>query len=179
MDTAFDGCPDWAQKSKGVAKRCQCESAAVAPAAVDQIDAPIDPCHLSLMRRAIALAVLLTACRDDTAEVLTQARNALATKDDAAFLALCEPQAAQLLAAVPQVVTQSGRVFKVLREGRPTSRLLPDGEIASVEENGHRAIVVTRSRKAGGRVPMRLIAGQWRIDLLEMPQFAAAIRPER
>ena len=131
------------------------------------------------MRRAFALVVFLSACRDDPAEVLDQARNALAAKDEAAFLALCEPRAAELLTAAPQVVAQSGRVFKVLRDGRPSARLLPDGEVATVEENGHRAIVLTRSKKPGGRVPMRLVDGQWRIDLLEMPQFAEAIRPER
>ena len=131
------------------------------------------------MRRVFALAILLSACRDEPAQVLDQARNALAAKDDAAFLALCEPRAAELLAAAPAAVAQSGRVWKVLRDGRPTARLLPDGEVVSVEENGHRALVVTRSAKPASRVPMRLVAGQWRIDLLEMPQFAEAIRPER
>lgn len=131
------------------------------------------------MRRLVALAILLPACREDPAQVLVDARNALVAKDDAAFLALCEPRAAELLTAAPKVVAQSGRVFKVLREGRPTARLLPNGEVLAVEENGHRAVVVTASKKPGGRVPMRLVDGQWRIDLLEMPQFADAIRPER
>ncbi len=131
------------------------------------------------MRRVVALVLLLTACRDAPDVVLDQARNALAAKDDAAFLALCEPRAAALLTAAPAVVAQSGRVFRVLRDGRPTARLLPDGEVAAVEENGHRAVVVTRSKKPASRVPMRLVDGQWRIDLLEMPQFAEAIGPER
>ncbi len=131
------------------------------------------------MRRVVAIVLLLSACRADPADVLGAARRALASRDDAAFLALCEPRAAELLTAASNVVAQSGHVFKVLRDGRPTPRLLPDGEVLTVEENGHRAIVVTRSRKPGGRVPMRLVEGQWRIDLLEMPQFADAIRPER
>ncbi len=131
------------------------------------------------MRRVLATVLLLSACRDDPASVFDQARNALAAKDDAAFLQLCEPRAAALLTAAPAVVTQSGRVFKVLRDGRPTARLLPDGEVVSVAENGHRAVVTTRSKKPASRVPMLLVAGQWRIDLLEMPQFAEAIQPER
>lgn len=137
------------------------------------------------MRAAILSLVLLSACRDDPAQVLEQARNALAAKDDAAFIALCEPRAAALLTAAPLAVAQSGHVFKVLHDGRPTSRLLPDGEVVSVEVNGHRALVVTRSGKPAARVPMRLVTGenslggQWRIDLLEMPQFADAVRPER
>ena len=131
------------------------------------------------MRWILLLTVFLTACRDDPATVLDQARVALAAKDDAAFLALCEPRAAALLTAAPTVVAQSGRVFRVLRDGRPSARLLPDGEVDSVVENGHRAIVQTRSKKPASRVPMRLVQGQWRIDLLEMPQFAEAIQPER
>jgi hypothetical protein len=131
------------------------------------------------MRRLFAALILLSACRDEPADVLDQARAALAAKDDGAFLALCEPHAAAILTAAPGVVNQSGRVYKVLRDGRPTARLLPDGEVVSVEENGHRAIVVTRSKKPASRVPMRLVEGQWRIDLLEMPQFADAISPER
>ncbi len=131
------------------------------------------------MRRLLATLLLLTACRDEPADVLDHARAALAAKDDAAFLGLCEPRAAALLTAAPTVVNQSGRVYKVLRDGRPTARLLPDGDVVSVEENGHRAIVTTRSKKPASRVPMRLVEGQWRIDLLEMPQFAEAISPER
>ena len=137
------------------------------------------------MRPALLVILFLSACRDEPADVLEQARNALAAKDDAAFIALCEPRAAELLTAAPLAVAQSGRVFKVLREGRPTARLLPDGEVVSVAENQHRALVVTRSSKPASRVPMRLVAGpsslspQWRIDLLEMPQFAAAVQPER
>jgi hypothetical protein len=131
------------------------------------------------MRRALLLTILLSACRDDPAQVLDQARNTLAAKDDAAFIALCEPRAAELLTAAPQVVSQSGRVFKVLRDGRPTARLLPDGEVVSVAENKNRALVVTRSSKPASRVPMRLVAGEWRIDLLEMPQFTAAVQPDR
>lgn len=131
------------------------------------------------MRPSLLLLILLTACRESPADVVQHARDALAAKDDAAFAALCEPRAAALLQAGPVAVAQSGRVFKVFRDGRPTQRLLPDGEIASVDENGHRAIVVVRSKKPGGRVPLRLVDGAWRIDLLEMPQFADAVRPER
>lgn len=121
--------------------------------------------------------VLLSACRDDPVAVLEQARSALAAKDEAGFAALCEPKAAALVAAVPGVVTQSGKTWKVWKDGRPSSHLLPDGDVVEVVEQGHRAVVVTRGKKLGGQVPMRLVGGQWRIELLEMPQFAEAVRP--
>lgn len=131
------------------------------------------------MKLLILPFFLLVACRDDPATVLQKARNALAAKDDAAFIALCEPHAAELLKRAPEVVAQSGRVYKVLRDGRPTAHLLPDGEVLEVTEMGHRAVVLTKSAKTANRVPMRLVDGQWRIDLVEMPQFAEATRPER
>lgn len=133
------------------------------------------------MRRlaATALAAALAACRADPATVVDAARAALAAKDDAAFRALCEPKAAKLLAEAEAAVARSGRVYRVLQGGHPTARLLPEGEVVSVDELGHRAVVVTRSKKPSPRVPLRLIDGQWRIDLLEMPQFAEALRPER
>ena len=123
------------------------------------------------------LLLLLTACREDPAVVVVHAREALAAHDDAAFIALCEPQAAALLRAVPRVERQSGHLWHVWREGRPTSRLLPDGDLVDVRTDGQRAVVTVQTKKPDGQVPLRLVDGRWRLDLLTMPQFRQAVRP--
>ena len=132
------------------------------------------------MRIPLALPLMLvTACRDDPAVVLDQARTALATRDEAAFIALCDPKSAELLRAAPEVVRQSGRKWQLFHEGRPTPRLLPEGEVVDVVEQGQRAVVTLRTKKPNGQVPMRLVDGEWRLDLLTMPQFTDAVTPRR
>ena len=121
-------------------------------------------------------ALLLCQCRDAPDVVLTEARQALVQKDTEAFLLLLEPKAAALLRAAPQVVSRSGSVYKVLRDGKPTGVLLPKGEVVDVVETGHRAVVVVKGTEKA-QVPMRLCDGQWRIDLLEMDTFYRALRP--
>lgn len=125
----------------------------------------------------LSAALLLVGCRDAPDVVLTEARQALAQRDTETFLDLLEPRAAALLRAAPQVVSRSGSVYKVLREGKPTASLLPKGEIADVVETGHRAVVVLKAGGTKAQVPMRLCQGQWRIDLLEMDTFYRALRP--
>jgi len=125
----------------------------------------------------LALLALCAGCRDAPAEVLGNARNALAARNEVQFLALVEPRAAALLRNMPEVMNKSGRQYKVLRDGKPGSNLLPKGDVADVVESGKRAVVVVKQGRAASQVPMRLIEGQWRIDLLEMDSFHEAIRP--
>lgn len=125
----------------------------------------------------LALALGCAACRDDPATVVGAARDALAAQDDEAFLELCEPRAAAFLREASAVQKRSGRLLKVLRDGRPTPSLLPKGEIGEVVEAGHRALVVVRQGERKEQVPLRLIRGKWRLDLLETEQLLAAMRP--
>ncbi len=95
-------------------------------------------------RFVLALAGLLVAslfagCRDEPAVVVDAARAALEARDEEAFLALCEPRAADLLRRGELVQKRSGRVFKVLRDGKPTTALLPKGDLGETVQWGHRA----------------------------------------
>ncbi len=105
------------------------------------------------------------------------ARIALSTQDDDAFLALCEPKTAALLRNGTKVQKESGRVWKLLRDGRPSPALLPKGDIAEVIESGPVAMVEVRLANTTSRVPLRLVRGQWRLDLIESDTLLAAIRP--
>lgn len=126
----------------------------------------------------IASSAVLAGCRDAPDVVLASARNALQSRDEAGFLGLLEPRAAAFLRTVPSVVSKSGRVFKILRDGKPGANLLPKGDVVDVVETGPRAVVVkVRQGKMEAKVPMRLVEGQWRIDLLEMDSFYQQIRP--
>ena len=119
----------------------------------------------------------LCACREDPALVVESAREALAAQDDEGFLELCTPNAAELLRQAELVQKRSGRLLRVLRDGRPTPMLLPKGEIGEVVESGHRAVVDVQQGERKTRVPLRLVHGQWKFDLLETEQLLDAIRP--
>ena len=127
----------------------------------------------------VAAGVLLTAggCREEPKIVFESARDALKAKDVDGFLKLVTPKTRDFLRSADDVSKRSGRTFKVLRDAQPTSRLLPSGEISDVVEQGRRCIVVVKKGRALQQVPMRLVRGQWRIDLLEMDTFLAAIGP--
>ena len=132
------------------------------------------------VRLPFALLLTLTAlvgCRDAPEVVYGNARLALQARDDAGFLDLLEPRSRALLESAPDVVSQSGRAFRVLRDGKPSPALLPKGEVKEAVERGRRAevVVVQGNRKVA--VPMRLVEGQWRIDLLDMDAFYANLRP--
>ncbi|MSP91835.1 MAG: hypothetical protein EXR79_08575 [Myxococcales bacterium] len=134
--------------------------------------------HAARLPLAMSLALFaLVACRDAPEIVYGNARQALQSRDDAAFLDLLEPRSRTLLEAAPGVVSQSGRAFRVLRDGKPSPALLPKGEVKEAIERGRRAevVVVQGNRKVS--VPMRLVEGQWRIDLLDMDAFYANLRP--
>ncbi len=126
---------------------------------------------------ALALLVALAGCRDDPKVVFEGARDTLAAKDVAGFLKLLTPPARDFLARADHVSKKSGRVFKVLRDGKPTKRLLPKGDVVDVVENGRKCVVVVKKGSKTSQVPMRLVRGQWRIDLLEMDSFLAAMTP--
>lgn len=125
----------------------------------------------------LLLACLLTGCRDAPELVLAEARQALQARDEPAFVKLIEPRAADLLARSSEVVAKSGHTWKVLRDGRPAPTLLPKGDVSTVLENGKRAVVIVQQGTQQGLVPMRLVQGQWKIDLLEMDTFYQLVRP--
>jgi outer membrane murein-binding lipoprotein Lpp len=126
---------------------------------------------------AVVALTLLAGCRDSPEDVIAQARQTLAAKDDAGFLTLLEPKSAAFLQAAPDVVNKSGKVYRVLRDGRPTTALLPKGEAVEVVEQGTLAVVMFKQGQETARVPLRLIEGQWRIDLLESDLFLQALQP--
>jgi hypothetical protein len=133
------------------------------------------------MTRAMPVLLLLTialaGCRDAPEIVLAEARQALQARDEPAFVSLVEPRAAELLARSNDVVAKSGHTWKVLRDGRPAPTMLPKGEVSTVVENGKRAVVIVQQGTQQGQVPMRLVQGQWKIDLLEMDTFYQLVRP--
>lgn len=133
--------------------------------------------RLISLPRLLAVALLCSACRDDPATVVSAARDALAAQDDEAFLDLCAPNAAALLREASLVQKRSGRLLKVLRDGKPTPMLMPKGEIGEVVEAGQRALVEIRQGDRKERVPLRLIRGKWKIDLMETEQLLLAMRP--
>jgi hypothetical protein len=132
-----------------------------------------------MVRLFLPVLVLLTACRDDPRVVLETARQALDNRDETAFLATLEPRSRALLEQAERVGKQSGHSWKVLRDGRPTAALLPKGEVSGEPVvNGHVAVVMVNQGMVTKRVPMRLVQGQWRLDLLESDSFWSLARPD-
>lgn len=141
---------------------------------------------------AIAALALLSGCRDSPELVLINARDALAElnktscgnkerlSDALAELAkYVEPRAAGLITAAPEVEKTSSGQFKVFVTCKPPPSVLPVGEIIKVEESSDTTAVVKvkgKSAKSQVDVPMVLVQGRWRIDLLEMDSFAQAIK---
>ncbi len=125
----------------------------------------------------LTLTAAIAGCRDAPDEVLADARQALQDRDEAGFVRLVEPRAAGLLARSHEVVAKSGHTWKVLRDGRPGPTLLPKGNVSAVVENGKRAVVIVQQGTQQGQVPMRLVQGQWRLDLLEMDTFYQLVQP--
>jgi hypothetical protein len=125
----------------------------------------------------LTVASLLAGCRDEPSVVVDAARAALEARDEDAFLALCEPRAADLIRRGELVQKRSGRMFKVLRDGKPTTALLPKGDLGETVESGHRAVVEVKKGDLVQRVPLRLVRGQWKVDLMEMDLFLDAMQP--
>jgi hypothetical protein len=140
----------------------------------------------------IAALLLLAGCRDSPELVLLNARDALAEvnktscgnkdrlNDALAELAkFVEPRAAGLINAAPEVEKTSSGQFKVFVTCKPPPSVLPAGEIVKVEETSDTTAVVKvkgKSAKSQVDVPMVLVQGRWKIDLLEMDSFAQAIK---
>lgn len=131
--------------------------------------------------KTTALAALmcgaLCGCRDDAKVVFETARDTLEAKDVPGFLLLVTPKARAFLQRADDVSKRSGRTFRVLRDGAPTKALLPKGDVTDVVEQGRRCVVVVTQGRRKQQVPMRLVRGQWRIDLMEMDSFLAAMQP--
>jgi|GEM_PF-2735767 len=126
---------------------------------------------------ALLLSAALGGCREEPTIVFTSARDALAAQDVEGFLDLLTPQARDFLSRADKVSKASGRAFKILRDAKPTKRLLPAGDVTDVVEDGRRCVLVIKKGRNKNQVPMRLVRGQWRIDLLEMDSFMEAIKP--
>ncbi len=157
---------------------------------------PQSPTQLSPLRLpiapVIAALVLLAGCRDSPELVLLNARDALAElnktscgnkdrlSDALADLAkYVEPRAAGLITAAPEVEKNSSGQFKVFVTCKPPPSVLPAGEVVKVEETSDTTAVVKvkgKSAKSQVDVPMVLVQGRWKIDLLEMESFAQALK---
>ncbi len=140
---------------------------------------------------AVAVALSLAACRDPPEIVLQSARDALADLGKIAcsnqdqlpdaienFAQYVEPRAAGLLRTAPQVEKKSTGQFTVFVTCKPPPTVLPDGEVVKVELGEKRSVVRLKKKKGKGEfeVPMVLVEGHWKLDLLEMPTFGAAIQ---
>ncbi len=140
---------------------------------------------------AVALALTMAACRDPPELVLQNARDALADLGKIAcsnqdqlpdaienFAQYVEPRAAGLLRTAPSVEKKSTGQFTVFVTCKPPPAVLPDGEVVKVDMGEKRSVVRLKKKKGKGEVevPLVLVDGRWKLDLLEMPTFGAAIQ---
>ena len=132
-----------------------------------------------------ALLALSFGCRADPADVVTQARDALETRDPDTFLALVDPPSRAFLLEAQKVSKASSRTLEILGAKGFSKELLPAGDLVEDPEDGDYCVVqsgklclveVRKGRKAT-RVPLRLVRGQWRIALLEMDSFLKMVSP--
>ncbi|MCO4761074.1 MAG: hypothetical protein KC502_06185 [Myxococcales bacterium] len=141
------------------------------------------PRHLLLV--VIAALTLLGGCRDNPEVVFGHARDALASKDSEAFLALVDPPSRAFLTRSQDVVRLSGRTYEVLGAQGFAPDLLPKGDLVEDTQDGDYCIIATgnlcmvevKKGRDRVRVPMRLIRGKWRIALIEMDPFLSAVLP--
>lgn len=140
----------------------------------------------------IALAALSTGCRDSPELVLLNARDSLAEVNKTAcgnkerladalqdLSKYVEPRAAALIRSAPDVEKTSSGQFKVFVTCKPPPSVLPQGEVAKVEQLSEVTVLLRLQGKAGKpgpEVPMVLVDGRWKIDLLEMDSFLQAIK---
>ena len=134
------------------------------------------PTPWSAMIVVAALAVV-GGCRDEPNVVIEAARDALKQKDSDTFLQLLTPRSAELLRRADQVNRRSGKNFKVLRSGRPTPALMPKGDLLEPVIDGKLCTVMAKKGTARVPVILRLVRGQWRIDLLEMQTLQTELSP--
>ena len=140
----------------------------------------------------IALSVAAAGCRDSPELVLQNARDSLAEVNKTAcgnkerladalqgFSKYVEPRAAALIRSAPDVEKTSSGQFKVFVTCKPPPSVLPAGEVQKIEQMSDIAALVRLQGKAGkpgADVPMVLVEGRWKIDLLEMESFIQAIK---
>ncbi|MBM4345520.1 MAG: hypothetical protein FJ100_19280 [Deltaproteobacteria bacterium] len=144
-----------------------------------------------LLAVAVVAAAVLSSCRDSPELVLQNARDALADLGKVAcsnqdqlpeaienLAQYVEPRAAGLLRTAPAVEKKSTGQFTVFATCKPPPNVLPDGDVVRVELGEKRSVVRLKKRKGKGEVevPMVLVDGHWKLDLLEMPTFGAAIQ---
>jgi len=138
-----------------------------------------------LLVLALLASVLLSGCRDNPEIVLQEARDALKSRDEAAFLARLDPPSRAFLLQSQDVVRLSGQTYEVLGATGFAPDLLPSGEFVEDTDDGDFCIVATgnlcmvevKKGRNSVRVPMRLVRGQWRIAMLEMEPFLKAVLP--
>ncbi len=123
------------------------------------------------------IALTVAGCRDEPRVVIESARDALKQKDNDTFFDCLTPRSADFLRKAEYVGKKSARAFKVLRAGRPSSTLLPKGELLEPVFDGNVCTVIAKKGTKKEPVIMRLIRGQWRIDLLEMSQLQLEMTP--
>jgi hypothetical protein len=147
--------------------------------------------HLLVIALVIALVLLATGCREPPETVLQNARDALGAlgkiscgdkerlQDGLDELArYVEPKAAKLLLAAPDVARTSTGQFSVFVTCKPPPTVIPVGEVVKVEAEATVAKVWVKGKGSKGNllIPMQLVDGRWKIALLDMDSFAAAIR---
>lgn len=125
----------------------------------------------------VATLALVGGCRDEPTLVIEAARDALKQKDHDAFLQLLTPKSADLLRQGDLVHRKSSKNFKVLRSGHPTPAVLPKGELLEPIIDGQLCTVMAQKGTAKVPVILRLVRGQWRIDLLEMQSMQTELSP--
>jgi len=138
------------------------------------LDANQQQCDPPAMKYRLASGLLLlglASCRPPPAEVVVEARSALASGKMTALLPWLAADARALLAAEPKIASASGKLWRVLPDGRLPATLLPAGEVVRTVELGQRAVVTIQRGRTTADVPLRLERGQWRLDLLAMPGF--------
>ena len=125
----------------------------------------------------VAVLVSLGGCRQEPDAVVDAARTALEDKNIDGFYELVTPRSVSLLQRGVEVAKRSGRVFKLLRSKTPNKAMLPTGTPEAVSIDGKVCTMLYKKGQRRHRVVLRLVRGQWRIDLVEMDLFIQAIGP--
>ncbi len=155
-------------------------------------DLPIAMPRSRSIALVIAMAAALAGCRDSPELVLLNARDSLAELNKTAcgnkerladalqdLSKYVEPRAAALIRSAPDVEKSSSGQFKVFVTCKPPPSVLPPGEVVKVDQPSEITAILKlqgKSGKPGAEVPMVLVDGRWKIDLLEMESFTQAIK---
>ncbi len=125
----------------------------------------------------IIVLVCLGGCRDEPEAVVDAARTALEDKDIDGFYELLTPRSVALLRRGGEVSKRSAQVFKLLRSRVPNKAMMPTGSPEAMSIEGKVCTMLYKKGQRKHRVVLRLVRGQWRIDLVEMDAFIEAIGP--